>query len=67
MRLDAIDWQTITRPWAKRMIGAASLNEKRKAALWEAGAIEEAEWWNAYLILENLQVFTITGERPSCP
>ncbi len=65
MKLNAIDWNTLTRPWAAKMIGAAHRQEQAKARAFDAGLIEEAEWWAAFLLWENLRVFAITGERPA--
>lgn len=66
MRLDAIDWRTITRAQAARLIGAADQREKAAAARFNdsGAAADETAWLVAFTLWEDLRVFAICGERP---
>jgi len=64
MRLDAIDWATLTRPQASRLIAAADARERALAKRFNAGEIEESEWLPALKLWEDLRVYALCGEKP---
>jgi hypothetical protein len=61
-----VDWSTITQAEARRLVGAASLAEKRAAERWDADESVEtqAAWDAAFKLWEDLRVFALCGERP---
>jgi hypothetical protein len=66
MTLQAIDWPTITRAQASRLIPAAARAEAAAAERFEASGTEadEAAMLAAFTVWEDLRVFVICGERP---
>lgn len=66
MKLNAIDWKTITRAQALRLLGPANRAEHLAAARFEiSGSPEdEAAMLAAFEVWENLQVFVYAGVRP---
>ena len=66
MRLDQINWHTITQTQARRLISAARSCEQAAARKWDASdsTDDEAAWKAALDLEENLRVFAICGEKP---
>jgi hypothetical protein len=64
MKLDAIDWNTLTVTQAKRMLGSASRREQIMADKFNRDECSEAEWLAAYQTWEDLRVFVLAGEKP---
>lgn len=67
MKLDAIDWATITPAQAGRLLGPARQREQAAGRRWANGGYtdEDLAVWDAALKLdEDLLVFARCGERP---
>ena len=61
-----VDWATLTQAGARRLLGAAERAERKAAERFNAtGAdADESAMLAAYMLWENLKVFSLTGERP---
>lgn len=64
MTLDAIDWTTLTQAQARRLIGPADARERALGRRFDAGEVDEATWWAAFKLWEDLRVYAICGEKP---
>lgn len=59
-----VDFATLTRDRAKRLIGSAVAAERRTAEAFNKGVASQDELWAALEYTEALRVFALTGERP---
>lgn len=64
MKLDTLNWSTITKAQAVRLRVAAAARQRAVARKFEADQATEAELLAACELEENLQVFALTGECP---
>lgn len=64
MKLDDLDWSTITEAQARRLLGPARRREQAVGRKFEAGLVTEDVFIAAMLVEENLRVFSLTGLRP---
>ena len=64
--LDEICWPSLTRERASRLVGAADRREQILARTFDASGTDadEAAWWKAFLLWENLRVYSICGVKP---
>lgn len=64
MTLDTIDWTTITRIQARRLVPAAAKREQALARKVNAGGLDETPWLAALHLEEDLHVYAVCGEKP---
>ena len=65
MKLDAIDWNVITRQQAARLRPAAARRERAVAERFNRDEATEEEFRAATLLEEDLHVFALTGVKPA--
>ncbi len=66
--LDNIDWSTLTRQQAGRLVGGADKREQRLAKRVnapDADAEDHAAWLAAFTLWEDLRIFIHCGEKPA--
>lgn len=60
-----LDWRTLTRAQAAKLVSPANQREQRMAKAYDRGEITEDEWWSAFKLWEDLRVYVICGEKPT--
>jgi len=63
-KLDSINWDTLTREEAQRLIPHADRREQALARLYNDGADNESEWMAAFQLWEDLRVYALCGIKP---
>jgi hypothetical protein len=64
MKLDTLDWATITRAQAKRLRVAAAARERAVTARFERGEASVDEYRSAMKLEEDLHVYAVCGAKP---